>query len=292
MPESVELPGSLAERLPGEFVKTFTILTTEANKTMQALHHRMPAILLPETFQPWLSGADVELRPAPEDLLAMYRVGRGARVTDHGLHRSARAAGENPFEGVGIPPVDGEPIGATNLDHTGREPAPVAPREPLCGVLAALPVAVDARRGRGEVAEIGGETGSRRAVRRAKPGVMRFRRRHHVFDIGLEPRCEAGAGIGTVDRAEAAHDLLLDRLRVAVVPAAVVGRAAVLGCHGQTAPRLGLGGACNGQGRDGGEDEESECAPDGATVSPTRSVRRLSAMRAADAFTESRARWA
>ena len=77
VPEGVKLSGSLAERRPGEFVETFTILTTEANETMQALHHRMPAILSPEMFQPWLSGAEVELLPASEDLLAMHRVGRG-----------------------------------------------------------------------------------------------------------------------------------------------------------------------------------------------------------------------
>ena len=76
VPEGGALPGSLGERRPGDVVETFTILTTEANETMRALHHRMPAILPPEMFQPWLSGEDVELGPTSKDLLAMHRVDR------------------------------------------------------------------------------------------------------------------------------------------------------------------------------------------------------------------------
>ena len=74
VPEGALLRGSLAERRPGDVVETFTILTTEANDTMRALHHRMPVILPPEAFEPWLAGEDVRFGPAPEDLLAMHRV--------------------------------------------------------------------------------------------------------------------------------------------------------------------------------------------------------------------------
>ncbi len=77
----MELPGSLPACRPGDVVETFTILTTEANETMRALHHRMPVILSPETFPHWLSGEEVELGPAPEDLLAMHRVGLGVNNT-------------------------------------------------------------------------------------------------------------------------------------------------------------------------------------------------------------------
>ena len=75
VPEGAALRGALAERRPGDVVETFTILTTEANATVRALHHRMPVILPPEAFAPWLAGAPVALGPAPEDLLAMHRVG-------------------------------------------------------------------------------------------------------------------------------------------------------------------------------------------------------------------------
>ena len=74
VPEGLTLRGSLRERRAGEVVETFTILTTEANRTMRALHHRMPVILAPEAQEPWLAGNDVALGPVREDLLAMHRV--------------------------------------------------------------------------------------------------------------------------------------------------------------------------------------------------------------------------
>ena len=74
VPDGLTLRGSLAERRAGDVVETFTILTTEANRTMRALHHRMPVILAPETVDTWLAGNDVPLGPAPEDLLAMHLV--------------------------------------------------------------------------------------------------------------------------------------------------------------------------------------------------------------------------
>ena len=67
-------PARSPERRPGDAVETFPILTTEANDTMRALHHRMPVILSPKAFMTWLAGEDVRLGPAPEDLLAMHRV--------------------------------------------------------------------------------------------------------------------------------------------------------------------------------------------------------------------------
>ena len=75
VPEGVALRGSLAARRAGDVVETFTILTTEASATMRELHHRMPVILPAEAFGSWLPGEDVRLGPAPEDWLAMHRVG-------------------------------------------------------------------------------------------------------------------------------------------------------------------------------------------------------------------------
>jgi putative SOS response-associated peptidase YedK len=58
-----------------------TILTTTANKLMRSVHHRMPVILLPESWDAWLDpdNRDVEqlaalLEPAPEDLLMLWPV--------------------------------------------------------------------------------------------------------------------------------------------------------------------------------------------------------------------------
>ena len=76
VPVGMALPGSLADRRPGDVVETFTVLTTAANDAMRALHHRMPVILPPEAIGPWLSGDDVDLGPAAEDRLLMHRVSR------------------------------------------------------------------------------------------------------------------------------------------------------------------------------------------------------------------------
>ena len=60
---------------------TCTILTTSANKLMRSVHHRMPVILPPESWDAWLDpeNRDVEqlaalLQPAPEDLLMLWPV--------------------------------------------------------------------------------------------------------------------------------------------------------------------------------------------------------------------------
>ena len=74
VPEGAVLRGSLSERRAGDVVETFTILTTEANTTMRALHHRMPVILAHEAGEQWLAGDNVVLGPAPDDLLGMHRV--------------------------------------------------------------------------------------------------------------------------------------------------------------------------------------------------------------------------
>ena len=64
-------------------IETFTILTTEANLTMQFLHDRMPVFLQQEQFADWLrcDGKDIQnvqkmLKPATESLLVMHAVSR------------------------------------------------------------------------------------------------------------------------------------------------------------------------------------------------------------------------
>ena len=66
----------------GKLVNSFTIITTSANKTMEDLHDRMPAMLLPEEFDFWLdpNNSDLSalkdlLRPWPDDAMTIYRVG-------------------------------------------------------------------------------------------------------------------------------------------------------------------------------------------------------------------------
>lgn len=64
-------------------IETFTILTTEANLTMQFLHDRMPVFLQQDQFSDWLrcdsidnQSAGVLMQPTDESLLVMHAVSR------------------------------------------------------------------------------------------------------------------------------------------------------------------------------------------------------------------------
>ncbi len=62
----------------GRAYVTCAIVTTEANKPMSTIHHRMPVTLAPEDWALWLGedgkGAAALMRAAPEDALTFYRV--------------------------------------------------------------------------------------------------------------------------------------------------------------------------------------------------------------------------
>jgi putative SOS response-associated peptidase YedK len=65
----------------GEEMDTVAIVTTNANRTLAALHDRMPVILPPEAYELWLDTAKVDgqiaaalLVPARDDLLEAYEV--------------------------------------------------------------------------------------------------------------------------------------------------------------------------------------------------------------------------
>lgn len=78
-------------------VKSFTIITTGANKPVGELHDRMPAMLLDEELEVWLDPANHDtralgdlLRPWPDDDISFYRVGREVN--------NARNSGEKLIE--------------------------------------------------------------------------------------------------------------------------------------------------------------------------------------------------
>jgi len=65
----------------GETVRSVTIVTTVANDKLRPIHARMPVILPPEAYAPWLDAANDRggllslLRPYPAEPMAFYRVG-------------------------------------------------------------------------------------------------------------------------------------------------------------------------------------------------------------------------
>ena len=72
--EGLALTGSLAELAPGDTLETCTILTTQANETVAPVHHRMPVILPPNAYDPWLAGESVPLAPYPADVMTAHPV--------------------------------------------------------------------------------------------------------------------------------------------------------------------------------------------------------------------------
>lgn len=66
----------------GTVIESFTIITTEANETVQALHNRMPVILDPQNYDVWLNPATKPerlqslLSPCPSDWLVTSPVSR------------------------------------------------------------------------------------------------------------------------------------------------------------------------------------------------------------------------
>ena len=61
---------------------TFVVITTEANDAMRQLHERMPVILQPADYEPWLAKDTAPefvrqlIDPCPNDALIMYPVSR------------------------------------------------------------------------------------------------------------------------------------------------------------------------------------------------------------------------
>jgi putative SOS response-associated peptidase YedK len=84
----------------GEEMETVAVITTDANKTLHPIHHRMPAVIAPEAFDLWLDCLNVDdktaaalLGPAPEDLFEAYEISTAVNrvANDHsGLLEPAR----------------------------------------------------------------------------------------------------------------------------------------------------------------------------------------------------------
>jgi len=63
-----------------ERLRSFSIITTGANSALQSLHHRMPVILAPDTYDLWLDASATQedvaalLNPYPSELMAYHEV--------------------------------------------------------------------------------------------------------------------------------------------------------------------------------------------------------------------------
>lgn len=75
--------------------QTFTVITTEANVAMGAIHDRMPVIIAPEHYVGWLHGEEGLLRPPPNNAIRCHPVSPAVN----------RASSESPAL---IAPLDSE----------------------------------------------------------------------------------------------------------------------------------------------------------------------------------------
>lgn len=91
-----------------ELVRTFTIITTKANSTLEPIHDRMPAILPASAWNAWLAPTAAEpsellalLQPAPDDLLERFPVSKRVNsVRNEGPDLVARLGPGGPEPGA------------------------------------------------------------------------------------------------------------------------------------------------------------------------------------------------
>lgn len=71
-----------ADRETGEVIRSYTLITTEANKLMRPIHDRMPVLLHPKEEVLWLSGGEADehllslLHPYPSEEMKAYPVSK------------------------------------------------------------------------------------------------------------------------------------------------------------------------------------------------------------------------
>jgi putative SOS response-associated peptidase YedK len=96
----------------GTWLRTFTIITTDANAKQALLHDRMPVLLAPDAFDAWLDPASETealqalLRPCPPEWLACWPVpARVGRVAENDAGLLARDPDARP-----PPELDDRPV--------------------------------------------------------------------------------------------------------------------------------------------------------------------------------------
>ena len=100
----------------GEWVRTFTIITTDANELVATIHDRMPVVIAPQDRERWLKGPNPKelLKPYPAEQMTMWPVS-----PDLNSPKNDRPDLLDPIE---EPDEGGEPVGGANEGDPAREP--------------------------------------------------------------------------------------------------------------------------------------------------------------------------
>ena len=82
-------------------LNTYTIITTEANKTLSPLHSRMPVILHPDNYEEWLTAESNTLSPlltpCPDNDLEYYEISTTVNSPKNNDAEILRPAGQRSF---------------------------------------------------------------------------------------------------------------------------------------------------------------------------------------------------
>ena len=84
-----------------EPLNTYTIITTEANKTLSPLHSRMPVILHPENYEKWMNAESNTLSqlftPCPDEDLEYFEISTAVNSPKNNNPEILRPAGQRSF---------------------------------------------------------------------------------------------------------------------------------------------------------------------------------------------------
>lgn len=82
-------------------LNTYTVITTEANKTLSPLHSRMPVILHPDNYEKWLTAESNTLSslliPCPDEDLEYFEISTAVNSPKNNDPEVLRPAGQSSF---------------------------------------------------------------------------------------------------------------------------------------------------------------------------------------------------
>jgi hypothetical protein len=120
--ESLHPPQGCGRTASGEWIRTFTIITTEANDLVRELHDRMPVVIGPDDRDRWLNGPEPQerLRTYPAHLMTMWPVSMRVNTPKNDDHSLLERV-EYPDEPVGSDGVERVNEGVARREPTNSE---------------------------------------------------------------------------------------------------------------------------------------------------------------------------